>query len=100
MSQSADISLCTSRFRSPRLLSHCLWSSFHRQMKQSFDVMASCESGEMVQLGGGICYCISAETAGIKCTTHGTPDLLVLMYDYCARLVTHCHGSLSDELHC
>ena len=78
MSQSADISLCTSRVRRPRVLSHCSWSSFHRQMKQNFDVMASCEPGEMVQLGGGICYCISAETTGIKCTKHGPPDLLVL----------------------
>jgi len=48
-----------------------------------------------VQLGGGSGYCISAETAGIRVTTHGPPNFLVLMFGYCASLVTHCHGSVS-----
>jgi hypothetical protein len=51
-----------------------------------------------VQLGGGIGYCISAETAGIRCTTHGPLKLLVLMFKYCTSLVTHCHCSVSHEL--
>jgi len=54
----------------------------------------------MVQLGGGIGYCTSAETAGIKCTTHGPPDFLMLVFECCASLLTHCHGSESHELHC
>jgi len=87
-----------SRIRSLRLLSHCSLSSFHLQIKQLGDVLASCEPGEMVQLVGGSCYCISAETAVISCTTHGRPNLLVVVY--CASLVTHCHGSVSHELHC
>ena len=53
----------------------------------------------MEQLGGGSGYCISAETAGIRCTTHGPQYLLVLMLEYCASLLTHCHGSVSHELH-
>ena len=100
VSQSADISLCTSRIRSLKLLSHCSWSGFHRQIIQHCDVLTSCEPAEMVQLGGGSGYCISAETAGIRCTTHGPPNLLVLVFKYCACLVVHCHGSLSHELQC
>jgi hypothetical protein len=100
VSQSADISLCTSRIRSLRLLSHCLRSSFQLQIKQLCNVLASCEPGEMMQLGGGSGYCISAETAGIRCTTHGTLNLLVLVFVYCASLVTYCHCSVSHELHC
>ena len=50
-----------------------------------------------MQLGGGIGYCISAETAGINCTTHGLPNLLVLVIKYCVSLVTHCHGSVSHN---
>ena len=53
----------------------------------------------MVQLGGGNGYCISAETAGIKCTTHGPTDISVLVFECCASLLTHCHGSVSHELH-
>jgi len=99
VSQSADISLGTSRIRRLRLLSHCSWWSFHFQFKIFCLVLASCEPGEMEQLGGGSGYCISAETAGIRCTTHGPQYLLVLMLEYCASLVTHCHGSVSHELH-
>jgi hypothetical protein len=100
VSKSADISLCTSRIRGLRLLSHCSWSGFHRQVIQHCDVLPSCEPAEMVQLGGGSGYCISADTAGIRYTTHGPPNLLVLVFKYCACLVVHCHGSLSHELHC
>jgi len=99
VSQSADISFYTSRFRSLRLLSLCSWSGFHRQVKELFGVLASCEPGELVQLGGGNGYCISAETAGIRCTTQGPTDILVLVFDYCASLLIHCHGSVSYELH-
>ena len=88
VSQSADISLCTSRIRSLRLLSQCWSSSFHLQVKQLVDVLVSCELGEMVQLGGGSGYYISTETAGIKCTTYGPPYLLVLVLEYCAILAT------------
>jgi hypothetical protein len=82
------------------LLSHCSWSRFHLHIKQLGDVLASCEPGEMVQFGEGSHYCISAETAGSKCTIPGPSNLLVLVLDYCASLVTHCHGSVSHELHC
>ena len=54
----------------------------------------------MLQLGGGIGYCISAETAGIRCTTHGPLNLLVIMFEYCDGLVTHCQESMSHELYC
>jgi len=100
VSLSADINLCTSRIRSLRLLSPRLWSSFHLQVKQLFGVLSSCEPAEMVQLGGGSGYCISADTAGIRCTTHWLPNLLVLVFECCASLLTHCHGSVSHELHC
>ena len=95
-----DISFCTSRIRSLRLLSHCSWSSFHRQVKQLCDGVTSCEPGDMVQFGGGSGYWISAGTAGIRRTTHGPLNLLVLIYEYCASLVTLCHRSVSHELHC
>jgi hypothetical protein len=100
VSQTADISLCTSRIRPLRHLSHCSWSGFHRQVKQLCDVLASYEPAEMVRFGGGIGYCISAETAGIMCTKHGHRCLVVLVFEYSASLVTHCHGSVPHELHC
>ena len=74
--------------------------SFQLQIKQDCDVLASCEPAEMVQLGRGSGNCISVETAVISCTTHGRPNLLLLVFEYCASPVTHCHGSLSHELHC
>jgi len=49
------------------LLSHCSWLCFQLQVKERCDVLSSCEPGEMVQLGGGSGYCISAETVGIRC---------------------------------
>jgi hypothetical protein len=49
-------------------------------MKKLCNVLASCEPAEMVQLGGGSGYCISAETAVIKSTTHGPPNLLMLLF--------------------
>ena len=94
MSQSADISLCASRIRSLRLLSECSWSRFHRLVKQICDVLESREPGEMVRLGGGSVYCISAETARIRSTTHGLPNLLALVWDL-SILVTHCHESVT-----
>jgi hypothetical protein len=101
VSQSADVSLCTSRIRSLRLLSHCSGSSFHLQIKQLCDELLSCEPSEMVQFGGGSGYCISAGTAGISYTTHGPPNMLVLVLENsCASLVTHCHDCVSHELHC
>jgi hypothetical protein len=54
----------------------------------------------MVQLRGGSGYCISAETTGIRCTTHWLPNLLMFVIEYCESLVTHCQGSVSHELHC
>ena len=92
--------MCVQQDQKLRLLSHSSWPSFHIQVKQLVDVLASCELGEMVQLGGESGYCISAETAGIRCTTHGPPNFLVLMLEYSASLVTQCHGSVSHELHC
>jgi len=44
--------------------------------------LASCEPAEMMQLGGGSGYCISAETVGIMYTTHRPPNLLVLLFEY------------------
>jgi hypothetical protein len=100
VSQSADISMCTNSFGSCRPLSQCSWSSFHLQVKQLWDVLTSWEPGEMVQLGGGSGYCISTETAAMMCTTHGPPNLLVLMFEYRASLVTRCYGSLLHYFHC
>ena len=100
LSQSADISLCTSRIGSLRLLSHCSWSSFHLQIKELCYVLASCEPAEMVQIGGGSGYCNSAEPAASRYTNSGPPISLVLVFEYCASVVTHCHGSVSHELHC
>jgi hypothetical protein len=54
----------------------------------------------VVQLGGISGYCISAGSAGIRCTAHGLPNLLVLVFEYCDRLVTHCNCSVSHDLHC
>jgi hypothetical protein len=53
-----------------------------------------------VQLAGGSGYCISAETAGIRSTKSGHPNFLVIFFEYCASVVTLCHGSVSHELHC
>ena len=99
VSHSADISLCTNRIRRLRLLLHCSGSSFHRQVNQPCNVLASCEPGEMVQLGGGSGYCICAETAGNRRTTHGPPNLLMVVFEYWAHVTTHCHDSMSHELH-
>jgi hypothetical protein len=64
--------------------------------------LASCEPAQMVQLGWGSGYCISAESAVIRCKTHGPQNLLVLVlvFEYCASPVTHSYGSMSHELHC
>jgi hypothetical protein len=84
-----------------RLLSHSSWSSFYLQVKQLCDVLTLCEPAEMARFGGGSGYCICAGTAGIRCTTHGLPNLLVsVLRNSCANLVTHCHGSVPHELHC
>ena len=53
-----------------------------------------------MQLGGGSGYCNSAETAGIRCTDGGPRNLLVLVFEHCASLLTHCHDSVSHELLC
>jgi hypothetical protein len=100
LSQAAVISLRTRRIWRLRFLSHCSWSSIHLRIKQLCDVLASCEPEVMVQLGWGSGYYISAETAGIRFSTKGRPNLLVLVFEYCASLVAHCHGSVSHELHC
>ena len=85
----------------PEALVTRLRSWFQLHVKELCVVVASCEPGETVQLCGGSGYCISAENAGIRCTTHELPNLLVLVLENsCASLVTHCHGSVSHELHC
>jgi hypothetical protein len=57
--------------------------------------MASCEPGEMCSLLEEV---VTAETAVIRFTTHGPSNKLVLEFEYCTSMVTHCHGSVSQEL--
>jgi len=53
----------------------------------------------MVQFSGRSGNYTSAVTLGTRCTNHGPPNLLVLVFQYkCAGLLLLCHGSVSHEL--
>jgi hypothetical protein len=92
--------------KSKHLATRHRWCTFglccmcHLVLPRIYPVLASCEPRELVQLVGGSGYCISAETAGIRFTTHGPPNKVVLVLEYCASMATHCNGSVSHELQC